>query len=102
MRSPELDGTRIERTEGNLGYGAGCNVGVRAASGDDLLFLNADVVLTAGASEASTGTDLPVLRETGGPSSTYVTGDRGEDWAAALSAVLTDDARHSAARAGGL
>jgi N-acetylglucosaminyl-diphospho-decaprenol L-rhamnosyltransferase len=49
---PELEGTRIERPESNLGYGAGCNVGVRAASGDDLLILNADVVLTAGASEA--------------------------------------------------
>jgi N-acetylglucosaminyl-diphospho-decaprenol L-rhamnosyltransferase len=49
---PELEGTRIERTDTNLGYGAGCNVGVRAASGDDLLILNADVVLTAGASEA--------------------------------------------------
>jgi N-acetylglucosaminyl-diphospho-decaprenol L-rhamnosyltransferase len=49
---PELEGTRIERPESNLGYGAGCNVGVRAASGEDLLILNADVVLTAGASEA--------------------------------------------------
>ena len=45
----ELEGVRIERPESNLGYGAGCNLGARAASGDDLLILNADVVLTAGA-----------------------------------------------------
>jgi GT2 family glycosyltransferase/glycosyltransferase involved in cell wall biosynthesis len=48
----ELEGTRIERPRSNLGYGAGCNLGARAASGDDLLILNADVVLTADAAEA--------------------------------------------------
>src|SRR5829696_3936918 len=46
---PELAGVRIERPSTNLGYGAGCNLGARSASGDDLLILNADVVLTAGA-----------------------------------------------------
>jgi N-acetylglucosaminyl-diphospho-decaprenol L-rhamnosyltransferase len=45
----EIQETRIERPRSNLGYGAGCNLGSRAASGDDLLLLNADVVLTAGA-----------------------------------------------------
>ncbi len=32
----------------NLGYGAGCNLGCRIATGEDLLFLNADVVLDPG------------------------------------------------------
>src|SRR5215204_2422724 len=49
---PELEGTRIERPESNLGYGAGCNLGARTASGDDLLILNADVILRTGAAEA--------------------------------------------------
>jgi GT2 family glycosyltransferase/glycosyltransferase involved in cell wall biosynthesis len=49
---PELDGTQIERPTSNLGYGAGCNVGARMASGDELLILNADVVLTADAAAA--------------------------------------------------
>lgn len=48
----ELGGARIERPSRNLGYGAGCNLGIRAASGDDLLVLNADVVLSATASAA--------------------------------------------------
>lgn len=43
----ELEEARIERPQSNLGYGAGCNLGARAASGGDLLILNADVVLTA-------------------------------------------------------
>ena len=52
---PELDelgGTRIERPDRNLGYGAGCNLGCRLASGEDLLLLNADVVPTLGCNEA--------------------------------------------------
>lgn len=49
---PELEGVRIERPRMNLGYGAGCNLGARSASGDDLLILNADVVLAAGAAAA--------------------------------------------------
>jgi GT2 family glycosyltransferase len=48
----ELEDIRIEHPSSNLGYGAGCNLGVRAVSGDDLLILNADVVLRAGATPA--------------------------------------------------
>jgi GT2 family glycosyltransferase len=46
---PELDGARILRPPSNLGYGAGCNLGAGVASADDLLILNADVVLNPGA-----------------------------------------------------
>src|SRR5829696_1428513 len=49
---PKLEGVRIERPPTNLGYSAGCNLGARSASGDDLLILNADVVLTSGAAAA--------------------------------------------------
>jgi GT2 family glycosyltransferase/glycosyltransferase involved in cell wall biosynthesis len=49
---PELEDARIFRPPTNLGYGAGCNLGVAAASGDELLILHADVVLNAGAIEA--------------------------------------------------
>ena len=45
----ELDGARVLRPRSNIGYGAGCNAAVAEAKGDELLFLNADVVLTAGA-----------------------------------------------------
>lgn len=48
----ELNGTLIERPPANLGYGAGCNLGAKSASGDELLVLNADVVLTADATAA--------------------------------------------------
>jgi GT2 family glycosyltransferase/glycosyltransferase involved in cell wall biosynthesis len=51
---PELDGARILRPPSNLGYGAGCNLGAGAASGDELLILNSDVVLSPGALEALT------------------------------------------------
>jgi N-acetylglucosaminyl-diphospho-decaprenol L-rhamnosyltransferase len=51
---PELDGARILRPPSNLGYGTGCNLGAGAASGDELLILNADVVLNPGALEALT------------------------------------------------
>jgi GT2 family glycosyltransferase/glycosyltransferase involved in cell wall biosynthesis len=51
---PELDEARILRPPTNLGYGAGCNFGVSAASGDELLILNADIVLNAGALDALT------------------------------------------------
>jgi glycosyltransferase involved in cell wall biosynthesis len=44
----------------------------------------------------------PVLRETGGAGSTYVSGDDPEDWVAALGRLLADDDAHSAARAAGL
>lgn len=48
----ELQGIRIERPGSNIGYGAGCNLGVRLAAGEDLLLLNADVVPTLGCNEA--------------------------------------------------
>jgi GT2 family glycosyltransferase len=51
---PELEGARVERPSSNLGYGAGCNLGARITSGDDVLILNADVVLTEGATAALT------------------------------------------------
>jgi N-acetylglucosaminyl-diphospho-decaprenol L-rhamnosyltransferase len=44
---PGLEGVHIEQPEVNLGFGGGCNCGARLASGDQLLFMNADVVLTA-------------------------------------------------------
>ena len=50
----ELEGVVIKRPEANIGYGAGCNVGAGAVSGEDLLMLNADVVLTAGATAGLT------------------------------------------------
>jgi N-acetylglucosaminyl-diphospho-decaprenol L-rhamnosyltransferase len=46
---PEPEGVRLVRPERNVGYGAGCNAGAQVAAGDDLLILNADVVLTAAA-----------------------------------------------------
>lgn len=51
----ELEGASIERPPRNLGYGAGCNLGVRGTSGDELLLLNADVVLSANACETMVG-----------------------------------------------
>ena len=38
---------RIVAQEGNPGYAASCNAGARAATGDRLLFLNADVFLSS-------------------------------------------------------
>jgi glycosyltransferase involved in cell wall biosynthesis len=46
--------------------------------------------------------DVPVLRETGGTGTTYVSGDDPEDWAAEIGRLLVDDAAHSAARSAGL
>lgn len=46
--------------------------------------------------------DHPVLRETGGPGTTYVAGDDAETWAAALHRLLSDDRAYAAARAAGL
>jgi N-acetylglucosaminyl-diphospho-decaprenol L-rhamnosyltransferase len=51
-RTPELANVHIEAPPRNAGFGGGCNIGARLASGDELLFLNADVVLTAHATEA--------------------------------------------------
>ena len=43
---------RVLRGQGNVGFGAACNLGARAASGAQLLFINPDVVLQAGAARA--------------------------------------------------
>lgn len=47
----ELAGVRVERPDRNLGFGAGCNLGATLASGEALLFLNADVIVTLGATD---------------------------------------------------
>jgi glycosyltransferase involved in cell wall biosynthesis len=46
--------------------------------------------------------DLPVLRETGGPGTTYVDSDSVARWTEALSRLLSDDAAHRSAREAGL
>lgn len=46
---PDLEAlreVRVERPLINLGYGTGCNLGARLARGDELLLVNADVLLT--------------------------------------------------------
>ena len=48
-RLAELDGATVVRSPSNDGFGAGCNRGARTASGDELLVMNADVVLSADA-----------------------------------------------------
>jgi GT2 family glycosyltransferase len=45
----ELQDFRVVRPPTNLGYGGGCKAAARAASGDKLLIMNADVILTASA-----------------------------------------------------
>jgi N-acetylglucosaminyl-diphospho-decaprenol L-rhamnosyltransferase len=52
---PDLGDASIVSAPANLGYGAGCNLGASTATGDELLMLNADVVLTAGATSALVG-----------------------------------------------
>ena len=47
-----LEGVKIARPEVNLGYGAGCNFGASLATGEHLLLINADVVLTIPAAGA--------------------------------------------------
>ena len=54
----ELGVDRVERPPVNLGFGAGCNLGARIASGDELLVLNADVVLEPEYLEARDPDDL--------------------------------------------
>jgi glycosyltransferase involved in cell wall biosynthesis len=46
--------------------------------------------------------DLPVLRETGGEGTTYVSGDEPRAWAAAMLQLLTDEGAWTLARAEGL
>ncbi len=41
----------------------------------------------------------PALRETGGPGTAFVTGDRAEEWAAEMTRLLTDDDLHRERRA---
>jgi N-acetylglucosaminyl-diphospho-decaprenol L-rhamnosyltransferase len=41
----DLGGVRIAEPATNVGFGAGCNVGASTAAGDELLMMNADVLL---------------------------------------------------------
>lgn len=43
---PDGIDARVERPPANLGFGRGCNLGVARTSGDEILILNGDVVLT--------------------------------------------------------
>lgn len=45
---PKSEQMRIIRTGSNLGFSAGCNVGIAASTAEYLLFLNPDCVLQAG------------------------------------------------------
>jgi N-acetylglucosaminyl-diphospho-decaprenol L-rhamnosyltransferase len=55
--APELEdlegrpGWSVHRTDTNVGYGAACNIGARETTSDYLLFVNADVELSAEACE---------------------------------------------------
>ncbi len=42
-------GVKVVRSQSNLGYGGGCNLGARHATGRHLLFLNPDVLIVPGA-----------------------------------------------------
>lgn len=42
-----LPGAVVVRSQQNLGFGGGCNLGLREATGDVVLFLNPDAILTA-------------------------------------------------------
>jgi glycosyltransferase involved in cell wall biosynthesis len=46
--------------------------------------------------------DIPALRETGGPGTTYVAGDDARTWAQAFQRLLFDDGAHTTAQAAGL
>src|SRR5690349_21278997 len=45
----ELEQVRVLQGHGNIGFGAGCNLGARHADGDVLVFLNPDTVAQPGA-----------------------------------------------------
>jgi GT2 family glycosyltransferase len=45
----ELDGVRVLQGQGNVGFGAGCNLGASATDADVLVFLNPDTVAQPGA-----------------------------------------------------
>jgi N-acetylglucosaminyl-diphospho-decaprenol L-rhamnosyltransferase len=47
-----FDGVRVIRSAANAGFAAGNNVGIRASSGTNLLLLNSDTVVQAGAIDA--------------------------------------------------
>jgi GT2 family glycosyltransferase len=44
-----LEGVRVVEAAGNVGFAAGCNLGVREAQGDVIVFLNPDTVVANGA-----------------------------------------------------
>lgn len=46
---------QVLRGHGNVGFGAACNLGARAARGDQILFVNPDVVLARGAAPLMSG-----------------------------------------------
>ena len=48
------EGVHVLRADGNRGFGAGCNLGARAAEADVLVFLNPDTVARPGAVAALT------------------------------------------------
>lgn len=56
---------RVIHTGENLGFARGCNIGARAASGDLLLFLNPDTLISRGTAgllaQTVTGLDVPAI-----------------------------------------
>ena len=48
----ELDGVHLLQGHGNIGFGAGCNLGAAATDADVLVFLNPDTVARPGAVDA--------------------------------------------------
>jgi N-acetylglucosaminyl-diphospho-decaprenol L-rhamnosyltransferase len=50
-----LPGATVVRSERNLGFGGGCNLGLRETTAEVVVFLNPDAVLTAGAVDRLVG-----------------------------------------------